>query len=60
MDTGEDSLRSDLIDLTDVDLAALDAVPSEVLLAALRRLQRRSVAAGDQYAGFESAIDGDD
>lgn len=42
MDTGEDSLRSDLIDLTDVDLVALDAVPSEVLLAALRRLQRRS------------------
>ncbi|MBQ1026521.1 FxSxx-COOH cyclophane-containing RiPP peptide [Micromonospora sp. C95] len=60
MDTGEDSLRSDLIDLTDVDLVALDAVPSEVLLAALHRLQRRSGAAGDQYAGWNSAIDGDD
>ncbi|GIJ80427.1 FXSXX-COOH protein [Micromonospora phaseoli] len=60
MDTGEDSLRSDLIDLTDVDLVALDAVPSEVLRAALHRLQRRSGTAGDQYADWESAIDGDD
>ncbi|NLU78209.1 FXSXX-COOH protein [Micromonospora sp. HNM0581] len=60
MDAGEDSLRSDLIDLTDMDLAALDAVPSEVLLAALHRLQQRSGASGDQYAGWQSAIDGDD
>ncbi|MEV6816003.1 FxSxx-COOH cyclophane-containing RiPP peptide [Micromonospora sp. NPDC051296] len=60
MDTGEDVLRSDLIDLTNVDLTELDGVPSEVLLAALHRLQRRSAAAGDQYAGFESALDDDD
>ncbi|WP_433308620.1 FxSxx-COOH cyclophane-containing RiPP peptide [Micromonospora sp. CA-269861] len=59
MDTEEDDLRSDLIDLTDVDLAALDAIPGGVLVAALARLDRRA-AAGDQYAGFESALDGDD
>ncbi|MGC5031061.1 FxSxx-COOH cyclophane-containing RiPP peptide [Micromonospora sp. DT229] len=60
LDTGKDVLRSDLLDLTDVDLAALEDVPSQVLLAALHRLQRRSAAAGDQYAGFSSALDGDD
>ncbi len=60
MDTGEESLRSDLIDLTDVDLIALDAVPRTVLVAALRRLQRRSAAVDDQYAEWVSAIDGDD
>ncbi|MEU2614257.1 FxSxx-COOH cyclophane-containing RiPP peptide [Micromonospora sp. NPDC007271] len=60
MDTGEDVLRSDLIDLTDLDPAALDALPSAVLVAALRRLERRSAAPGGQYAGFESALDGED
>ncbi|AEB45378.1 FxSxx-COOH cyclophane-containing RiPP peptide [Micromonospora gifhornensis] len=60
LDTGEDVLRSDLIDLTEVDLAALEGMPSQVLLAALHRLQRRSAAAGDQYAGWNSAIDDDD
>ena len=60
METGEDMLRSDLIDLTEVDLTALDAVPSAVLLAALRRLERRSADPGDQYAGFDSALDGED
>ncbi|WBB73075.1 FxSxx-COOH protein [Micromonospora sp. WMMD1128] len=53
-------LRSDLIDLTEVDLTALDAVPSAVLVAALHRLERRSADPGDQYAGFESALDGRD
>ncbi|MFE9690209.1 FxSxx-COOH cyclophane-containing RiPP peptide [Micromonospora sp. NPDC005806] len=60
MDAGEEMLRSDLIDLTDVDPAALDALPSGVLVAALRRLERRSADPGDQYAGFESALDDDD
>ncbi|MEV0004773.1 FxSxx-COOH cyclophane-containing RiPP peptide [Micromonospora sp. NPDC050980] len=59
MDAGEETLRSDLIDLTDVDLRALDALPSAVLVAALRRLERRSADPGDQYAGFESALDDD-
>jgi FXSXX-COOH protein len=58
MDTGEEVLRSDLIDLTDLDLAELDALPGTVLMAALRRLERRGAAPGDQYAGFESALDG--
>ncbi|WFE38213.1 FxSxx-COOH cyclophane-containing RiPP peptide [Micromonospora sp. WMMD998] len=60
MDAEEDMLRSDLIDLTDVDLTALDAVPSAVLVAALHRLERRSADLGDQYAAFESALDGQD
>ncbi|RIV41530.1 FxSxx-COOH cyclophane-containing RiPP peptide [Micromonospora radicis] len=60
MDAGEDVLRSDLIDLTDADLSPLDSVPNEVLLAALERLRRRSAAVGDQYAGWQSVIDGDD
>ncbi|MEH0844886.1 FxSxx-COOH cyclophane-containing RiPP peptide [Micromonospora sp. CPCC 205711] len=60
MDTGKDDVRSDLIDLTELDLAELDALPSAVLVAALRRLERRGSAPGDQYAGFESALDGDD
>ncbi|TNH26927.1 FXSXX-COOH protein [Micromonospora orduensis] len=59
MDAGEDDLRSELIDLTELDLAELDALPNGVLVAALGRLDRRA-AAGDQYAGFESALDGDD
>ncbi|MEU8086587.1 FxSxx-COOH cyclophane-containing RiPP peptide [Micromonospora sp. NPDC049101] len=58
MDTEEDDLRSELIDLTDMDLAELDAIPGGVLVAALARLDRR--AAVDQYAGFESALDDDD
>ncbi|MET8310197.1 MULTISPECIES: FxSxx-COOH cyclophane-containing RiPP peptide [unclassified Micromonospora] len=60
MDTGEDDFRSELIDLTDLDLTELDALPVGVLVAALRRLDRRAAAPGDQYAGFESALDGDD
>ncbi|WP_158554094.1 FxSxx-COOH cyclophane-containing RiPP peptide [Micromonospora deserti] len=60
MDTGEAELRSDLIDLAELDFAELDALPGSVLVAALRRLERRSTALGDQYAGFESALDGDD
>ncbi|MFC5923960.1 FxSxx-COOH cyclophane-containing RiPP peptide [Micromonospora vulcania] len=60
MDTGEDDFRSELIDLAELDLAELDVLPSTVLIAALQRLDRRSAAPGDQYAGFESALDGDD
>ncbi|MFG1918942.1 FxSxx-COOH cyclophane-containing RiPP peptide [Micromonospora sp. NPDC048898] len=60
MDTEEDDLRSELIDLTDMDLAELDAIPGGVLVAALARLDRRTAAADEQYAGFESALDGDD
>ncbi|MEU4679281.1 FxSxx-COOH cyclophane-containing RiPP peptide [Micromonospora sp. NPDC023737] len=60
MDAREEVLRSDLIDLTDVDPAALDALPDTVLLAALRRLERRTAAPDAQYAGFESVLDGED
>lgn len=59
MDTGEEEIRSDLIDLAELDFAELDALPGAVLVAALQRLERRS-ALGDRYAGFESALDGDD
>ncbi|MGC4749651.1 FxSxx-COOH cyclophane-containing RiPP peptide [Micromonospora sp. DT201] len=60
MDTGEDDFRSELIDLTELDFAELDALPGTVLFAALRRLDHRAATPGDQYAGFESALDGDD
>jgi FXSXX-COOH protein len=59
MNTNEESLRSDLVDLTGLDFDELDALPASVFVTSLERLQRRTDAFAGQYAGFESFLDVD-
>jgi FXSXX-COOH protein len=51
--------RSDAIDLSDLDLASLDRLPSAALRAAVERIRRELHGDGERsahYAGFRSSL----
>lgn len=51
--------RSDVIDLSDIDLTALNELPSATLRAAIARVRDELSGDGDQsaiYAGFRSSL----
>lgn len=52
----EHVLESELLDVSDLDLAKLDALPGSALHLALRRVLAESEVAPDSYAAFESAL----
>ncbi|GAA4843360.1 hypothetical protein GCM10025787_25950 [Saccharopolyspora rosea] len=56
MGDGEADLRSDLIDLTEVDLARLAELPSSALAVSLRRILQDDGTSPDQYASFQNTI----
>lgn len=49
-------LRSELIDVSDLDLDVLAALPESVLTAALRRIVAEKTQAPDHYAAFQNFI----
>lgn len=53
--TDDDFLESELLDVTKVNLAELDAMPDSVLRASLRRILTENPE-GHQYAAFQSAL----
>lgn len=52
-DTG---LRSDLVDLSEVDFSLLDELPAGVLTNALRRVLRENSSGTDHFASFQNRI----
>ncbi|SDD66926.1 FxSxx-COOH cyclophane-containing RiPP peptide [Actinokineospora iranica] len=48
--------ESDLLDVTDLDLDRLAALPDTVLAASLRRILTEYDAVPDRYAAFQNAI----
>lgn len=53
----EPDLASDLLDLSQISLERLDAMPDSVLGAALRRILAETEEDPEYYAGFQSALD---
>ncbi|WP_394621457.1 FxSxx-COOH cyclophane-containing RiPP peptide [Lentzea sp. JNUCC 0626] len=49
-------LKSDLVDLSDVDFDELDALPSSVLTRSLQRVLRENASNVDHYAAFQNTI----
>jgi FXSXX-COOH protein len=49
-------LESELLDVTDLDLDQLDALPDSVLRAALRRILMERIDAPDRYTIHESSL----
>jgi FXSXX-COOH protein len=49
-------LESELIDVTGIDLARLEALPDSVLRASLRRILAENGEMPDQYAAFQSSL----
>jgi FXSXX-COOH protein len=52
----EETFSSDVIDLSAVDLATLDRLPSPVLHASLRRLLRELAEGDEASAYFQSSL----
>ncbi|HEX6347278.1 FxSxx-COOH cyclophane-containing RiPP peptide [Umezawaea sp.] len=49
-------LESELLDVTGIDLARLDALPDDVLRASLRRVLAEDPEMPEQYAAFQSSL----
>ena len=49
-------LESELLDVTGIDLARLEALPDAVLRASLRRILAEDLEMPDQYAAFQSSL----
>jgi FXSXX-COOH protein len=49
-------LESELLDVTDIDLEQLDALPDSVLRAALRRVLAERTDMPDRYSIFGSSL----
>ena len=56
MEQHDASLKSDLVDLSEVDFDQLDALPSSVLTRSLRRVLRENASNIDHYAAFQNTI----
>jgi FXSXX-COOH protein len=52
----EEVLGSELLDVTGIDLAALDAIPESALRTSLRRILTESLEPLEQYAAFQNAL----
>ena len=52
----DEVLESDLLDVTRIDLAALDALPESVLRASLHRILTQNLETPDQYAAFQNTL----
>jgi FXSXX-COOH protein len=48
--------ESELLDVTGIDLARLDALPDAVLRASLSRILAENLEMPDQYAAFQSSL----
>jgi FXSXX-COOH protein len=59
MDADPETLESDLVDLTGIDLNALAEMPRDVLGNAVRRFLRREDESDTQYAAFDSVLSSD-
>jgi len=49
-------LESELLDVTGIDLARLEALPDSALRASLRRILAENLETPDQYAAFQSSL----
>lgn len=58
MDADPETLESDLMDLTGIDLSALKALPRNVFANSVRRLLDRKYDI-NQYAAFDSVLSSD-
>ena len=52
----DSGLKSDLVDLSEMDFDQLDALPSSVLTRSLQRVLRENAANIDHYAAFQNTI----
>jgi FXSXX-COOH protein len=48
--------ETDLIDVTEIDLEQLDALPDSVLAASVRRILEDGERSSDHYSAFQNAI----
>lgn len=56
MDQDDAELRSELLDLTRVDLEMLSAMPDSAFALSLNRILREKSTMLDQYAAFQNSI----
>ncbi|MET9225509.1 FxSxx-COOH cyclophane-containing RiPP peptide [Lentzea sp. NPDC003310] len=55
-DQHDAGLKSDLVDLSEVDFDQLDALPPSVLTRSLQRVLRENASNVDHYAAFQNTI----
>lgn len=55
---GDETFSSEMIDLRDVDLSAVDELPSAVLRSAIGRVCRELSSGAGVFASFQSSVRG--